>query len=75
MGDPDAQSLFDGFAEAGDRNLRQGQTLAQVAEHFAVSLSFIEKLQQQRRRESGTLEHIWLIIGRLFLIGLDMLVF
>ena len=33
----------------------EGQTIAQVAERFAVSLSFIEKLQQ-RRRESGTLE-------------------
>lgn len=33
----------------------QGQTIAQVAERFAVSTSFVEKLQQ-RRRESGTLE-------------------
>jgi transposase len=33
----------------------QGQTLAQVAKRFAVSTSFVEKLQQ-RRRESGTLE-------------------
>jgi transposase len=33
----------------------QGQTIAEVAQRFAVSLSFIEKLQQ-RRRESGTLE-------------------
>jgi transposase len=33
----------------------QGQTIAQVAERFAVSTSFVEKLQQ-RRRESGTLD-------------------
>jgi transposase len=33
----------------------EGQTIAQVAKRFAVSPSFIEKLQQ-RRRESGTLE-------------------
>jgi transposase len=33
----------------------QGQTVAEVAKRFAVSPSFIEKLQQ-RRRESGTLE-------------------
>jgi transposase len=33
----------------------QGQTIAQVAKRFAVSTSFVEKLQQ-RRREHGTLE-------------------
>jgi transposase len=33
----------------------QGETSAQVARRFAVSLSFIDKLQQ-RRREHGTLE-------------------
>jgi transposase len=32
----------------------EGQTIAQVAERFRVSTSFVEKLQQ-RRRESGTL--------------------
>jgi transposase len=32
----------------------EGQTIAQVAERFSVSTSFVEKLQQ-RRRESGTL--------------------
>jgi transposase len=33
----------------------QGQTIAQVAKRFAVSPSFVEKLQP-RRRERGTLE-------------------
>jgi transposase len=33
----------------------QGQTIAQAAQRFTVSTSFIEKLQQ-RRRESGTLD-------------------
>lgn len=33
----------------------QGQTLVEVAKRFAVSTSFVEKLQQQRR-ERGTLE-------------------
>lgn len=33
----------------------EGQTIAQVAQRFAVSTSFVNKLRQ-RRRESGTLE-------------------
>jgi transposase len=60
------EGLFEGenlMPKAYSMDLRQrvieareeGQTVAQVAKRFAVSPSFIEKLQQ-RWRESGTLE-------------------
>jgi transposase len=54
-GEPQAEAYSMDLRKRLIEAREEGQTIAQVAKLFAVSPSFIEKLQQ-RRRESGTLE-------------------